>query len=217
MGTFPDSARRYPLQGLGYDVNEKRTVFLKNVITKNNIIVGDYSYYDDFSNAENFENSNVLYHYSTSKEKLIIGKFCALASGTKFIMSSANHALKGFSTFPFFIFKCGWEKDFDSQSLTNKGDIVIENDVWFGYDSTIMPGITVGNGAIVAAKSVVTRDVSPYSVVGGNPAKIIKMRFDDKTISELLSIAWWDWPIGKISRNISAIAGSELDRLKDAK
>jgi len=217
MSQEPDSKTIYPFVGLGYLTNEKRTVFLKNILTRPNIIAGDFSYYDDPAGAENFEDNNVLYHYPFSPEKLIIGKFCAIATGVKFIMSSANHKLDGFSTFPFFIFRRGWEKDFDLAMLKQKGDTIIGNDVWFGYDSTIMPGVTIGDGAIIGAKSVVTKNVPPYTIVGGNPAKVIRIRFDENTIKELLEIKWWNWPIDKISRNIQIIMGCDLDKLKQAK
>jgi virginiamycin A acetyltransferase len=211
----PDPKMRYPFEGLNISaIDHKRTVFLKNVVNRPNVIVGDYSYYDDPVDAENFENNNVLYHYDFSREKLIIGKFCAIATGAKFIMSSANHKLDGFSTYPFFIFRRGWEENFDMNSLPYKGDTVIGNDVWIGYDATIMPGVHVGDGAIIGAKAVVTKDVPPYAVVGGNPAKILKMRFDDATIAELLNIAWWNWPHEKISENIGIITGCDLEKLK---
>lgn len=216
MSLGPEPTSRYPFYGSGVTVDYKRMVFLKNVITRPNIIVGDYSYYDDEVGAENFENKCVLYHYPFSREKLIIGKFCAIATGAKFIMSSANHKMDGFSSFPFFIFRQGWEKDFDFASLPYKGDTVVGNDVWIGYDATIMPGVTIGNGAIIGAKAVVTKDVPPYTVVGGNPAKILKTRFDEKTIAELQDIAWWDWSREKISRNIPAIIGNDLDKLRSA-
>lgn len=215
MTLGPDPKMRYPFESLNISaIDYKRTVFLKNVVKRPNVMVGDYSYYDDPIDAENFENNNVLYHYDFSKEKLIIGKFCAIATGAKFIMSSANHKLDGFSTFPFFIFRRGWEENFDMNSLPYKGDTVIGNDVWIGYDATIMPGVHVGDGAIIGAKAVVTKNVPPYAVVGGNPAKILKMRFDDATIAELLNIAWWNWPHEKISRNIAAITNNDLESLK---
>jgi virginiamycin A acetyltransferase len=214
MISGPDPTSLYPFEGY------KGTVFLKNVIKRSNVIVGDFSYYSDHfgdpSCIEDFENTNVLYHYSSSKEKLIIGKFCAIAAGAKFIMSSANHKFDGFSSYPFFLFKCGWEKDFDMASLPYKGDTVVGNDVWIGYDATIMPGVHIGDGAIIGTKAVVTKSVPPYTIVGGNPAKIIRTRFDEKTIAELQSIAWWDWPREKICRSIPAIIGNDLDKLKNA-
>ena len=214
----PNPDVKYPLEGVlkDYD-NIKRTIFLKQFITRKNIIVGDYTYFDDPSGPENFENVNVPYHYSFSKEKLIIGNFCAIATGIRFITSSANHKLDGFSTFPFGIMGHGWEKKMNMSLLPNKGDTVIGNDVWFGYDSTVMPAVKIGDGAIIAAKSVVVKDVPPYSIVGGNPAKIIRMRFDDKIIADLLRIKWWYWSKEKITRNIENIISADIEKLKDAK
>lgn len=217
MNNGPDPKCRYPFEASGVPVDAKRAVFIKNVITRSNIIAGDFSYYDDPVTAIDFENKNVLYHYWFSPEKLIIGKFCALATDAKFIMSSANHKLDGFSTYPFFIFRQGWEKDFDITCLANKGDTVVGNDVWIGYDATIMPAVHISNGAIIGSKSVVTKDVPPYAVVGGNPAKIIRMRFDEKTIAELQAIAWWDWSVEKITRNIPIIIGNDVDKLRNTK
>ena len=222
MELGPEPTNRYPFEGLDLaEIDHKGTVFLKNVVERSNIIVGDYSYYSDhFSNpvcAEDLENTNVLYHRSASKEKLIIGNFCAIAAGAKFIMSGANHKFDGFSSYPFFIFKRGWEKDFDMASLPYKGDTVVGNDVWIGYDATIMPGVHIGDGAIIGAKALVTKSVPPYAIVGGNPANIIRMRFDEKTVAELQAIAWWNWSREKISRNIPAIIGTDLDKLRNAR
>ena len=216
MMNGPDPEEKYPFLGLKYELeNIKRTIFLKHFITRKNIIVGDYTYYDAPFGAENFEKDNVPYQYSFSKEKLIIGKFCAIAAGVKFITSSANHKLDGFSTFPFGIMGHGWEKQQDLGLLPNKGDNIVGNDVWLGCYSTIMPAVKIGDGAIIGAMSVVTKDVPPYSIVAGNPAKVVRMRFDDKTIEELLKIKWWDWSKEKITRNITAITGADLDKLKN--
>lgn len=216
FGPKPDL--KYPLEGLGYDLkNYKRTVFLKHFITRKNIEIGDYTYYDDPDNPEDFEINNIPFHYSFSKEKLIIGKFCALATKTKFITSSANHKLDGFSTFPFGIFGRGWEKEMDMSLLANKGDTIVGNDVWFGYDSTILPAVKIGSGSIIAAKAVVVKDVPPYAIVAGNPAKIVKMRFDKNIIDELLKISWWNWPIDIISKNIKYIIGSDIEKMKRLK
>lgn len=209
-GPSPDTL--YPLAG------HPRTVFLKNFITKPNIQIGDYTYYDDADGAERFETSNVLHHYDFLGDKLIIGKFCAIASGTRFIMNGANHAMSDFSTYPFNIFAYGWEEGFDPKVWTDasRGDTVIGNDVWIGMDCTIMPGVTIGDGAIIATHSVVTRDIAPYTIAGGNPAKPIRKRFDDTTIEKLCDIAWWNWPAAKISRNLDAIRGGDLDLLQKA-
>ncbi|MEI8653019.1 Vat family streptogramin A O-acetyltransferase [Pseudoalteromonas sp. Hal273] len=187
--------------------------FLKNFITSANIEVGDYTYYDDPGGPENFE-KNVLYHFDFIGDRLIIGKFCAIAKDVTFIMNGANHQTSGFSTYPFFIFGNGWEKSAPkSNDLPFKGNTEIGHDVWIGYNATIMPGIKIGSGAIIACKSVVTCDVPAYSVVGGNPAKVIKNRFDDKTINTLLDIAWWDWSNEKITAHLGAITQNDLDVL----
>lgn len=190
--------------------------FLKNFITRENIIVGDYTYYDDPEGPERFE-SNVLYHFDFIGDKLIIGKFCAIAKDVKFIMNGANHQVSGFSTYPFYIFGNGWEKAAPKpEDLPFKGDTCIGNDVWIGYNATIMPGVKIGHGAIVASQSVVTKDVPPYAVVGGNPATVIKLRFEQTVIDGLVAIAWWDWPIEKITQHLEAIAGAELTTLQQA-
>ncbi|MCU8011877.1 Vat family streptogramin A O-acetyltransferase [Shewanella sp. SM74] len=190
--------------------------FLKNFITRENIIVGDYTYYDAPAGPERFE-SNVLYHFDFIGDKLNIGKFCAIAKDVKFIMNGANHQVSGFSTYPFYIFGNGWEKAAPKpEDLPFKGDTCIGNDVWIGYNATIMPGVKIGHGAIVASQSVVTKDVPPYAVVGGNPATVIKLRFEQTVIDELVAIAWWDWPIEKITQHLEAIAGAELTILQQA-
>jgi virginiamycin A acetyltransferase len=188
--------------------------FLKNFITKENILIGDYTYYDDPSGVENFE-KNVLYHFPFIGDKLIIGKFCAIAKDVKFIMNGANHKTNAFSSYPFFIFGNGWETSAPKkEELPFKGDTIIGNDVWIGYDVTIMPGVQIGDGAIIASKSVVTKNIPAYSLVAGNPAKIKKMRFDEKTIQQLLDIAWWNWDIQKISKNLEAITNTDISALQ---
>lgn len=187
--------------------------FLKNYVTSPDIIIGDYTYYDDPEGPSNFEN-NVLYHFPFIGDKLRIGRFCAIAKGVTFIMNGANHKASGFSSYPFYIFGNGWESVMPKEGeLPYKGDTVIGNDVWLGYETTIMPGVTVGHGAIVASKSVVTCDVPAYSVVGGNPAKVIRYRFEPDVIEQLLAIRWWDWSAEKISRNLQAIVNRDLDAL----
>jgi virginiamycin A acetyltransferase len=160
----------------------------------------------------------VQHHYDFIGDKLVIGKFCAIATGVTFIMNGANHAMTGFSTYPFNIFGQGWESGFDWATIQAglKGDTVIGNDVWIGQEATIMPGIRIGDGAIVATKAVVTSDVPPYAIVGGNPAKEIRKRFSDEIIAELLAIRWWDWDVAKITRNLNAIRGTDLEALKNA-
>jgi len=190
--------------------------YIKNTIKNPNIIVGDYTYYDDPVDSENFE-KNVLYHFPFTGDKLIIGKFCAIAKDVKFIMNGANHKISGFSTYPFQIFGNGWEKIMPSPSdYPYKGDTIIENDVWIGYDSLIMPGVKIGNGAIIASKSVVTKDVGAYEIYGGNPAQLIKKRFSPETISRLLAISWWNWSIEKITRNLKSITENTILELENA-
>jgi virginiamycin A acetyltransferase len=188
--------------------------FIKNTLTNPNIIVGDYTYYDDPENSADFER-NVLYHFPFIGDRLVIGKFCAIARGVKFIMNGANHKTSGISTYPFYIFGNGWEKAAPQPGdLPFKGDTVIGNDVWIGYDCLIMPGVKIGNGAIISSRSVVVNDVPAYAVVGGNPAKIIKERFSQEDIATLESIAWWDWSKEDITRNIATIVSADIAALK---
>ena len=190
-------------------------LFLKNIIQARNIFIGDYTYFDDVRNGpENFEKYNVLYNYAFSKTKLVIGKFCAIAAETRFLMTG-DHKLDAISTYPFPIFDQGWEHAYDAFGLPSKGDIIVGNDVWFGYDSLIKNSVNIGHGAIVAAKAVVVKDVPAYAVVAGNPAKVIKMRFDDPTIERLMQIAWWDWDIRKITKYLPLICSLDVDRLED--
>lgn len=183
--------------------NTKRLCFLKNIVNNPNIIVGDFTYYDDPDDVYNFL-KNILYHFDFVGDKLIIGKFCQIATGVRFIMNGGNHALMGFSTYPFKAFGQEW-KEVPLESDI-KGDTVIGNDVWIGNSATIMPGVKIGDGAIIATNSVVTKDVEPYSIVGGNPAKLIRKRFDDDTIQKLLALKWWDWPVEKITQYAEMIA-----------
>lgn len=204
-GPSPDN--KHPMQGF------PQVCFIKNTITNPNIIVGDYTYYDDPEDSENFER-NVLYHFPFIGDKLIIGKFCALAKGARFIMNGANHKLSGISTYPFQIFGNGWEKVMPKPGeLPYKGDTIIGNDVWIGYEALIMPGVRIGNGASVSSRAVVTADVLPYTIVGGNPAKHIKSRFEPDVVRKLEALAWWDWPVEKISRNLQHIVSADIDAL----
>lgn len=204
---IPDAKNPHPMEGF------PQVCYIKNVVSNPNIIIGDYTYYDDPIDSENFER-NVLYHYPFIGDKLIIGKFCAIATGVKFIMNGGNHQMSGFSTYPFEIFGKDWAR-VTPKEIVFKGDTVIGNDVWIGYEAVIMPGVKIGDGAIIAAKSVVTKDVQPYTIVGGNPAKIIKQRFSDETIKNLLEIAWWNWNIDKITRNLEKIVDADLEALKN--
>ncbi|MDC7225951.1 MAG: Vat family streptogramin A O-acetyltransferase [Spirochaetales bacterium] len=204
----PKPTDPHPMKGFN------QICYLNNIIKNPNIIIGDYTYYDDPINSEEFE-KNVLYHFPFIGDKLIIGKFCAIAHKTKFIMNGANHKTNCFSTYPFQIFGNGWEKVTpELAELPNKGDTIIENDVWIGYDSLIMPGVHIGNGAIIASKSVVVNDVEPYTIVGGNPATVIKKRFSDDIISLLLELKWWDWDAEKISENLEILTSMDLEKLK---
>jgi virginiamycin A acetyltransferase len=189
-----------------------RLCFLKNIIKNPNIIVGDYTYYDDFEDVNNFE-QNVKYHFDFIGDKLFIGKFCMIASGVTFIMNGANHLTDAISTYPFAIFGNDWSHAMDGKEYPQKGDIQIGNDVWIGYNATIMAGVTIGDGAIIATNATVTKDVEPYSIVGGNPAKEIKKRFSDDVIAKLLEIKWWDWNIEKITKNVQHLTSNQLDIL----
>ena len=206
-----DSKKLYPRTG------DTQTVYLKNVITNPNIKVGDYTMYNDFTNDPTmFEENNVLYHYPINQDQLIIGKFCSIASGVKFLFNSANHTLSSLSTYPFSLFFEEWGLDKKNvvESWDNKGDIIIGNDVWIGFEAVLLAGVTIGNGAIIGTRAVVTKDVPPYTIVGGIPAKPIKKRFDEDTISDLLCIKWWDWSNEKIAQNISAIQSGCIKELR---
>ena len=177
--------------------NEYHTsCFIKNVVKAPNIQIGDYTYYDDPADPAGFEQNNVLFNWPEFGDRLIIGKFCSIASGTKFIMGPANHRISSVTTYPFHVFGGAWEENTPPHlsELPFKGDIVVGNDVWIGRESVILPGVKIGDGAIVAACSVVSRDVEPYQVVGGNPARPIKKRFDEELIALLLELRWWDFP-----------------------
>ena len=209
LGPSPDNP--HPMKGF------PQVGFLKPLIKNANIIVGEYSYYDDPEGPEHFESKCVLYHFPFVGDKLVVGKFCALARGVRFIMNGANHQISGISTYPFYIFGNGWESATPQPSdFPYKGDTVIGNDVWLGYDVLVMPGVKIGDGAIVSARSVVVSDVPAYSVVGGNPAKVIKQRFPDAVVDELRTIQWWNWPVARITRNLPAIIGADIAALKDA-
>jgi len=201
----PNPNARFPIKGI------TRTCFLKNIITMPQIIVGDYTYYDDPDDVHNFE-KNVLYLFDFSTDKLIIGKFCQIATGVRFIMNAANHPMDGVSTYPFKVFGKSW--DAAPLNVTCKGNTVIGNDVWIGNSVTIMQGITIGDGAIIGTNALVTKDVEPYTIVGGNPTKIIRKRFDDATIDFLTQLAWWNWPIDKITAHLDAISTGDLNALR---
>ena len=191
--------------------------YIKNVITRPNIIVGDYTYYDDVDGAENFE-KHVTHHYDFIGDRLIIGKFCAIAKGVEFIMNGANHRMCSVTTYPFNIMGHGWEKASPKEEdMPYKGDTVVGNDVWIGQNVTVLPGVHIGDGAIIGANSVVSKDVQPYCVVGGNPIKIIRYRFDRETIEYLLDLKWWDWSAEKIFNNLDILCSGDLTKIKDVK
>lgn len=196
---------------------DKQTVYLNAVVKDKQLEIGDYTIYNDFVNDPLlFEKNNVLYHYPIHKEQLIIGKFCSIACGTKFLFNCANHSLKSLSTytFPLFYEEWGLEKSDVATAWDDKGDIIIGNDVWIGYEAVIMAGVHIGDGAIIAARAVVTKDVPPYTIVGGTPAKEIRKRFDTETVEHLLKLKWWDWPVEKIRQWLPHLTQGNLDKLR---
>ncbi|WP_434309880.1 CatB-related O-acetyltransferase [Hominifimenecus sp. rT4P-3] len=206
-----------PVEQIYPRTGDRETIYLKHVITNPNITVGEFTMYNDFVNDPTlFEKNNVLYHYPINHDKLQIGKFCSIACGAKFLFNSANHALSSLSTYPFPLFfeEWGLEKKDVTKAWDHKGDIVIGNDVWIGYEAVILAGVTIGDGAIIGARGVVTKDVPPYTIVGGVPAKPIKKRFPEEIIAALLEIKWWNWPKEKIARNISAIQDGNIEQLR---
>lgn len=195
------------------------TVYLQNVVTDPSITVGDYTIYDDFvHDPRDFQRNNVLYHYPINHERLVIGKFCSIACGAKFLFNSANHTQRSLSTYIFPVLFEEWGLDVERipDAWDNKGGIVVGNDVWIGYEAAILAGVTIGDGAIIGARAVVTRDVPPYTIVGGVPAKPIRKRFSEEEIAQLLELKWWDWPVEKISASIDAIQSGNLEGLKRA-
>ncbi len=188
--------------------------YIKNTITRPTILVGDYTYYDDPVDSEHFED-HVTHHYDFIGDRLIIGKFCAIAKGVEFIMNGANHRMNAATTYPFNIMGGGWEKSVPSmEELPLKGDTVIGNDVWIGQNVTFLPGVHVGDGAIIGANSVVAGDIPAYSVAVGNPCRVVKTRFDPETVAFLLDLKWWDWPPEKIFANLDALTSGDLSKLK---
>ena len=197
---------------------DKETIYLKNVTDNPNIQIGDYTIYNDFiHDPREFQKNNVLYHYPINKDRLIIGKFCSIACGAKFLFNSANHKMASLSTytFPLFFEEWGLKKENVAQAWDQKGDIMIGNDVWIGYEAVILSGVTIGDGAVIGCRAVVTKNVPPYTIVGGVPAKPIRKRFDEETIKELQKIKWWDWPEEKIAGKIPAIQAGDLEELRE--
>lgn len=212
MSLGPDPRAVHPVPA------HQRIVFLRNVVSAPNVEIGEYTYYDDPEAALLFGTRNILHHDEFLGDKLVIGRFCAIATGVRFVMNGANHAMTGFSTFPFNIFGEGWEDGFDFATITAgfKGDTRVGNDVWIGSDALILPGVAIGDGAIIAASSVVSRDVAPYTIVAGNPAAERRQRFEPAVIERLLAVRWWDWPAEMIARNLAAIRGADIDALEKA-
>ena len=210
-GPSPDTL--HPLPGV------PRVVFLRPLAEgRPNVEVGEFSYYDDPGDPIAFFDRNVLHHYDFIGDRLVIGRFVAIATGVKIFMNGGTHAMTGFSTFPFNIFGHGWQAGFDPATWAagHRGDTRIGHDVWIGTEAVSLPGVTLGPGAIIAARAVVSRDVPPYAVVAGNPARVVRQRFDDATIARLIAIAWWDWPVERISRHLDAIRGADLAALEAA-
>ena len=207
--TIPDSKKVYPRTG------DLQSVYLKNVVDGPNIEIGAFTFYNDFvHDPRDFQRNNVLYHYPINGDKLRIGKFCSIACGAKFLFNSANHTLGSLSTYPFPLFYEAWEHGMSpAEAWDNKGDIVIGNDVWIGYEAVILAGVTVGDGAVIGARAVVTKDVPPYTIVGGVPAKPIRKRFSEAETARLLALKWWDWPVETIASHLRDIQSGNLEAL----
>lgn len=202
----PDKDTLFPL------AHHKKLCFLKNLINHPSIEVGDFTYYDDLLDVQNFIR-NVKYHFEFTGDKLKIGKFCMIASGASFIMNGSNHLTDAISSYPFAIFGNGWEDAMENKEYPYKGDTVIGNDVWLGHNATITAGINIGDGAIIATNATVVKDVEPYSIVGGNPAQLIRYRFPKDKINELLKLRWWDWDISKITHNLNFLTSNDLSKI----
>lgn len=208
-----NSRKVYPRTG------DKQTIYLKSAITDPNIIVGDYTIYNDFVNdPTKFEINNLLYHYTINKDKLIIGKYCSIACGAKFMFTSGNHNMKSLSTYPFPIFYEEW--GLSSADITdawdNNGDIVIGNDVWIGYEAIIMQGVHIGDGAIIGIRAVVTKDVPPYTIVGGIPAKEIRKRFSEEVIAQLIKLQWWNLEDETVQKSLPNIMRGNVNLLEES-
>ena len=209
---------RVPAPNAIFPNEYKTSCYIKNVVQAPNISIGDYTYYDDNVAAAEFERNNVLFNYPEFGDKLIIGKFCQIAQNVKFIMGAANHRLSSVTTYPFNVFGGLWQENTPPhlKQLPHKGDTIIGNDVWIGRESVIMPGVKIGDGSIIAAYSIVTKDVEPYSVVGGNPAKFIKKRFDNELIKLLLKTKWWDFSPEKLVEILPILCDTDLEKVKQA-
>mgnify|MGYP001336642123 CR=1 FL=1 len=206
----PDPQAIHPLDGVA------QVAFLKPVVKHPMVEIGDYTYYDDPAGPERFLETCVRYHFEHMGDRLVIGRYCAIATGVQFVMNGANHALDGFSTYPFAIFGKGWEDPGYDWRQGSRGDTVVGNDVWIGTEAMILPGVTIGHGAVIGARAVVASDVPPYAIAAGNPARTVKRRFNEETVQRLLQIAWWDWPAEKVTANLAAIRGAGLAALEQA-
>lgn len=203
----------YPRSG------DRQTVYLNAVVNEPGISVGAYTMYNDFVNDPvDFEKNNVLYHYPINQDRLIIGKFCSIACGAKFIFTSANHTMASLSTYPFPLFFEEWDTPISEvrTSWDNNGDIVIGNDVWIGYEAVIMSGVHIGDGAIIGTRAVVTKDVEPYTIVGGLPAKPIRKRYGQDAILKLEELRWWDLPYEQIKLLLPAVKSGDVAVLEEA-
>ena len=208
---------RIPAETIYPRTGDRQTVYLRAVVNGHNISVGDYTIYNDFvRDPVAFERNNVLYHYPVNGDRLVIGKYCSIACGAKFLLNSANHTLRSLSTYPFPIFYEAWGTPVSevSSAWDNRGDIVIGNDVWIGYEAVILSGVHIGDGAIIGARAVVTRDVEPYTIMGGVPARPIRKRYDEETIQRLLALRWWDFPPEQMRKCLDALEQGDLQALE---
>ncbi|BCK85155.1 CatB-related O-acetyltransferase [Pusillibacter faecalis] len=208
---------RIPAETIYPRTGDRQTVYLRAVVHGHNISVGDYTIYNDFvRDPVEFERNNVLYHYPVNGDRLVIGKYCSIACGAKFLLNSANHTLRSLSTYPFPIFYEAWGTPVSevSSAWDNRGDIVIGNDVWIGYEAVILSGVHIGDGAIIGARAVVTRDVEPYTIMGGVPARPIRKRYDEETIQRLLALRWWDFPPEQMRKCLDALEQGDLQALE---
>lgn len=208
---------RIPAETIYPRTGDRQTVYLRAVVHGHNISVGDYTIYNDFvRDPVEFERNNVLYHYPVNGDRLVIGKYCSIACGAKFLLNSANHTLRSLSTYPFPIFYEAWGTPVSevSSAWDNQGDIVIGNDVWIGYEAVILSGVHIGDGAIIGARAVVTRDVEPYTIMGGVPARPIRKRYDEETIQRLLALRWWDFPPEQMRKCLDALEQGDLQALE---
>jgi virginiamycin A acetyltransferase len=205
---FPDPDELLPIPG------QPGVLFVRNLPgLPGNVQIGEFTYYDDPAGPDAFLR-NVLYHFDFRGDRLVIGRYCAIATGVQFVMNGGNHRTAGISTYPFPIFEA-WRGRWDGElEFPTRGDTVVGSDVWLGRDALVMPGVTIGHGAIVATRAVVTRDVPPYAVVGGNPATVLRTRFDEQTVARLLAIAWWDWPPERVAEAIPLISQADVDALE---